>query len=210
MLSTHPAAWVRSFVATANRITRRKFRAARLTRLARPFLKAAALTGAVGLLGTSNASAAVNDWLSTTAAALWDSGTNWSLNAEPGTGDDATFGQATAVTITLTAGEPANSLAFTTTGYVLGAAAGGGDLTLTSGSVSVGGGLTASIASQLKGTTGLNVSGGALALTNTTTNATNNTFSDGISVTGGSTLAFSVDAALGRPRATTSPSTGGR
>jgi len=167
---------------------------------AKRILAAAAAAGLVGA-GSQPARAATNTWVGGNATAPhWDQTANWDLGAKPTATDDVVFPTpipaTPGATISLGAGELANSLTFNDT-YTLGTAAGAGDLTLTTSGVTVATGKTATIASQLKGTAGITLTGGGtLALTNTTTATTNNTFTGGINVNAG-TLSYSADAALG-------------
>ncbi len=146
--------------------------------------------------------AATDNWQGGSGTApTWDQPGNWSLGAKPTAADDAVFvtpiPSPPGAIISLGTGELANSLTFNDS-YTLGSAAGSGDLTLTTSGVTVASSKTATIASQLKGSAGLSISGGGtLNLTNTTTTTTNNLFAGTITVSGGSTLSFSVDAALG-------------
>ena len=139
-------------------------------------------TSAVALIGLclapQDARGAADNYLGG-AGALWDTTTNWSLAAKPTAADSANFTLAAPVgglTITLTAGEVANNLTFSATGYVLT----GGNLTLNAGAgaVDVSPGLTATISSVLTGAgSTLNKTGtGTLIVTsagNTYTGATN-------------------------------------
>src|SRR4051812_16777296 len=118
------------------------------------------LSAAVGAcsLGTALgpvAQAATDNWQGGSATTpTLDQLANWSLGAKPGTVDDAIFPTpipaTPGATIGLGVGETANSLTFNAA-YILGTAAGAGDLTLTTSSVTVASGITAAIASQLKG-----------------------------------------------------------
>ena len=117
-----------------------------------------------GGFGAPRVQAATDNWLGTSATTpTWDQAANWDLGAKPGTGDDAVFPTpiptTAGATIGLGTGETANSLTFNAA-YTLGTAAGTGDLTLTSGNVTVATGVTANIVSQLKGTAGLTLNGG--------------------------------------------------
>ena len=163
-------------------------------------LAVATAAASLGSVGTA-AFAATDNWQGGSATTpTWDQGANWSLGAKPSTADDAVFPTPVpatpGATIGLGTGETANSLTFNDA-YTLGTAAGVGDLTLTTGNVTVASGKTASVASQLKGTAGLTLTGGGtLSLTNTTTATTNNTFSGGTNLNAG-TLLFTVEAELG-------------
>lgn len=93
---------------------------------------------------------------------LWDTQTNWSTDARPTTADDVFFpfavpnpgGLANPQSITLGTGDVANSLTFSNS-YSLS----GGDLTLTTGLVTVDAGYSSTIRSVLHGTTGLTKNG---------------------------------------------------
>lgn len=127
----------------------------------------ATLLGA-GLLG-STALAAPTTWTAASSTdLLWDTGLNWSLGVKPTALDDAIFPSpipnpgplVLPGTITLGAGELANSLLFSSD-YTLA----GGDLTLTTGSVTVDFGVSAIISSTLTGAGGLTkVGNGTLTL----------------------------------------------
>ena len=109
------------------------------------------------------AGAATNTWTNTSGDALWDTIANWSLGAAPLAVDDAIFPTpvpANGGTVTLGTGDVANSLTFRDV-YTLT----GGDLTLTSGNITVAPTFTATINSVLKGSGGLTLasSNGLLA-----------------------------------------------
>ena len=105
-----------------------------------------------------------NLWTGATDA-LWDTGANWSLGAEPTAADNVVFPSPIPTTggvITLTTGELANSLTFQES-YTLT----GGNLTLTSGgggNVAVDGAFTATAGTILAGTGGLTKTGSGTLL----------------------------------------------
>jgi len=79
---------------------------------------------------------------------LWSTGTNWSANIEPLAVDDVQLPVGLGATITLSAGEFANTLLFQDSGYTLT----GGGLTLTAGTITVDPGFSGTIATPLAGT----------------------------------------------------------
>ena len=130
-----------------------------------------------------------------TLDALWDTGGNWSLAVEPTAIDDVLFPTpvpGTGATITLTAGELANSLQFDAA-YTLTA----GDLTLgTAGNVTVAPSVTAVINSALIGASGLTkIGNGTLTLGGT------NTYS-GLTAINAGTVNISAAANLGNSAVT--------
>ena len=119
-----------------------------------------------------------------TTNALWDTTTNWSTGAKPIATSQVSFPAVvpgTGSTITLSAGELADTLSFAN-GYTLN----GGSLTMTTGTISVTGtgiGASAAINSVLGGvnisvnTTATNINGAALTLTGVNTWLTGTTSS---------------------------------
>ena len=126
-------------------------------------------TGAgTGGSGTWNASA--RRWYNGSAAVPWAAG------------DDAIF-WGTAGTVTLAAGQTANSLAFKTDGFILA----GSTLTLAGSSVTVDSGVNATISSTITGAAGLAKNGsGLLAITQA------NSYSGGTTITGGTLLVINA------------------
>lgn len=117
-----------------------------------------AMAAAVAAATTPDA-AAQNIWTAgSTTDFTWDNGANWSLTAKPGALDDVLFPTPIpdpgllggGALITLGAAELANSLAFNDS-YSLT----GGDLTLTTGNITVAAGALATLTSNLGGTNGL-------------------------------------------------------
>ena len=133
-------------------------------------------------------------WDNTSADALWSTPGNWADDSEPLAGDDVTLPvgfppAGTASTITLSAGEVAQSLAINDS-YTLA----GGSLTIGAGAVgavTVAATKTATIHSNLTGASGLTKMGpGTLVL------GASNSFTGAVTVSGG-TLSVAADAALG-------------
>ena len=116
---------------------------------------------------TGSLRAAIVTWDGSTDA-TWDEVTNWDGDAEPASDSDVVLPTpvpGTGATIALTSGELANSLSFQDS-YTLS----GGDLTLTTGGISVATATTATIGSSLLGTSGVVKSGaGTLVLTGVNT-----------------------------------------
>ncbi len=144
---------------------------------------AAALAAGVG------AAHAAPDFFSTVSSdALWDTPGNWSLGAEPTAADDAIFTQVApaasgGVNITLTAGELANTLMFRNAGptTALPYSLNGGDLTLTTGTISVELGASATVNSVLAGAAGLSKTlGGTLILGGVNTYTGSTVISSGV------------------------------
>ena len=159
------------------------------------------LGAAAGTFPAGPLSAATDNYTGATNTS-WDTATNWSLGAEPTAADDAIFPTAvpaSGATITLTAGELANSLTFRNT-YTLT----GGNLTLTSpGNVTVASTFNATINSVLAGSSGLTLAasnglagGDAQAGGGTLTLGGTNTFT-GITTISSGVLAINADANLG-------------
>ena len=120
----------------------------RPTRL-RPAILATSVSALLALCSTiPSARAAVDNWTGGTNAS-WDTTTNWSLAGKPTGADSANFPAVipgTGSTITLTAGEVANSLTFLNS-YTLT----GGSLALTTGTVNVSPTFNATINTTLTG-----------------------------------------------------------
>lgn len=138
---------------------------------------------------------AQNTWDASSGADFdWSNPLNWSLDLEPTAADNVLFPNPvpnpatlpTPGTITLGTGEVANSLSFDAA-YTLTR----GDLSLTSGNISVSPSIVSTISSALGGSAGVTKQGnGALILSGT------NTFAGGVFVNGG-TLSFGALANLG-------------
>lgn len=128
-------------------------------------------------LGGVVSAATVNTWQGTTAS--WDTGSNWSTTVTPLATDDVVLPNGIpsgGASITLTAGgEVANSLTIKNN-YSLT----GGDLTLTTGAVSVDMGYVGTINTKLTGGNGLTkTGGGTLILTNASNDYTGTTTVNG-------------------------------
>ncbi|HEV7406405.1 MAG TPA: autotransporter-associated beta strand repeat-containing protein, partial [Chthoniobacteraceae bacterium] len=123
------------------------------------------------------------------SSASWSTPINWGANLEPGSGDVAQFPLAipgTGATITLSAGELASSLLFQGA-YTLTL----GDITLTTGNISVDPSIIATVNSAIGGSAGLTkLGGGTLVLGGT------NTFTGAVAVNAG-TLSVAADSNFG-------------
>lgn len=132
----------------------------------------------------SAAFAADNNW-NGNVDSNWSSAGNWSLGAEPGTGDAAFFPLGEPTAITLSSGETASSLSFLNS-YALT----GGSLALTTGNVRVNLAETVTLGSELTGSANLNKSGGgALVLSNAS-----NSFTGTVNISNGTVVVKNLSA----------------
>ena len=127
-------------------------------------------------------------WDNETADAQWSTPANWSGNHEPTSLSEVQFSLSTiaGTVVTLESAEEAATLSFLTNGYVLE----GGDLRLSTGTISVGAGVTATLATTLDGNTISKAGGGTLIFSES------NTYSGATSVNAG-VLNIRNDYALG-------------
>ncbi len=116
---------------------------------------------------------------------LWTDVLNWDGGTLPASFDDVRFGNVAAVpgTIQLNGSQTVNSLEFTASNYVLGSYGDRNQLTVATGNVIVGTGVSAVINSDFAGTSALNLSGGGKLLLNSFVN----TFTGGVTVDGAGT-----------------------
>lgn len=122
-----------------------------------------------------NAAHAVT-WDNESADGAWSTALNWDTDAEPTGADAVILPLGIGTTITLSTGELADTLLFQDNGYTLSA----GNLTLTSGTITVDPTFSATISSQLAGTTITKSGTGSLVLSGANTYTGLTTVSAGV------------------------------
>jgi autotransporter-associated beta strand protein len=144
-------------------------------------MRSRVLPVAAAILGLSQrAIGALSAWTGQADGTSWTMAGNWTaLPPNTAPGNDLSIGSGTVGTINLLGSELANSITFSA-GFTLDPPANSDTLTITTGSVSVGGGIDATINSAIAGSSGLNLSGsGSLTL------GGHNSYFGGTTVAGG-------------------------